>query len=242
MPCLTLWGFFCILFPWSILPIFKKILFSFTLSLVSLFLFNLLICLRYASYYNFFPLNATNSYTAIGICQHTLLYNNILLLFIKILPSLATAFHYLFKINNSHSSNLPLVSSSPPVSCCVIWHQPSKAFILFNIFVIFWTKHVLNCFSRSEHPEETKFSSYQLHGYYFFSLEAPALNHSLEKLLSHTIHWTNFKGKTVENKIPEQNHKTVLAPSSHSTQRFNSSGFFGLRLTCNAYCMHHQPE
>lgn len=58
--------------------------------------------------------------------EHTLLHNHILWLFINILPSLATAFHHLSIINFSQCFNFPLVSSCPPVSHCVIWHQPSK--------------------------------------------------------------------------------------------------------------------
>lgn len=58
------------------------------------------------------------SYTGIGMSNHTLLHNHILLLFINILPPLATAFHHLFTMNIFQSFHFPLVSSSPPKLLC----------------------------------------------------------------------------------------------------------------------------
>lgn len=164
--------------------------------------------MSYALYSIFFSPSTTNSYTGIGMSEHTLLHNHILWLFINILPSLATAFHHLSIINISQSFNFPLVSSCPPVSHCVIWHQPSKG--IYTVQCLCNTLNVslmaLANWSRTLSVlKNQSFPSINWSEDFFFLIVASPLNHFLEKL-------------------PEQNHRAVFALSSHSTQIFNPSG------------------
>lgn len=127
-------------------------------SCVSSFLFNILIQLSYPLYSIFFSASTRNSYTDIGMSEHTFLHNHILLLFINILPSLATDFHHLFTVNIFQSSHFLLVSSSPPKLLCD--QTPTQQ-------SIYTVQYLCNTFNFSlmalaDRRKTLKFSFYQL--------------------------------------------------------------------------------
>lgn len=191
-------------------------------SCVSSFLFSILIQLSYPLYSIFFSASTRNSYTDIGMSEHTFLHNHILLLFINILPSLATDFHHLFTVNIFQSSHFLLVSSSPPKLLCDLTPTQQS---------IYTVQYLCNTFNFSlmalaDRRKTLKFSFYQLMRRFFNFFFFFNLWHYLW-----ITSWRSFQNKTTE----------LFLPSSIVPKFLILLGFC-LRLTCCAYHMHCQPE
>lgn len=180
--------------------------------------------MSYALYSIFFSPSTRNSYTVIGMSKHTFLHNHILLLFINILSSPATAFHHLFTINIFQSSNFPLVSSSPPKLLCDL--RPTQQCIYtvqdlcntLNVSLMAlagWSK----TFSVLKNQS---FPSINWWDFFFFNLWSHLWITS----------WRSFQNKNTG----------LFLPCHPIAPKFLILLGFCLRLTCYAYHMHGQPE
>lgn len=191
-------------------------------SRVSLFLFNFLLQLSYALYSIFFSPSTRNSYTGIGMSQHTFLHNHILLLIINILPSLATAFHHLFTINTFQSSNFPLVCSSPPKLLCDLTPTQQSIYTVqhlcntLNISLMAladWSKK-LSVLKNQSFPSISWRDFFNLWPRFWITS------------------WRSFQNKTTG----------LFLPCHPIAPKFLILLGFCLRLTCYAYHMHSEPE